>query len=256
MVELGIRVFEDNVETVSVFDADYFEAAVRPEYNTTGQIIPETNLKAYERIKDKIRGIHGAFWSHGINFMDEALVEKNRHAIELVLNAADCFENCEYVNFHPGYLVNENCSLETLIAIMDEYDDDRLLLEVVPAFAYSERYYFPVYSINDLLKLKENTGKNILLDIGHAAITSRITGYNTIEYCGQLIDRLGIEVVHVADNDSSGDGCNDSHMHIGEGNVPIKEILVKNKDRIKYATLEANEITSGDIYCVRNWLSD
>ncbi|MCK4550842.1 MAG: hypothetical protein KAT91_02720 [Candidatus Aenigmarchaeota archaeon] len=255
MTQIGVRAFEDNVIHISDLNVDYFEVAVRPEYNTIGQIIPETNLKAYERIKDKIRGIHGAFWSHGINFMDETLVEKNRHAIELALNAADCFENCEYVNFHPGYLVNKKCGIENLYALMSEYDDKRLTLEIVPFLAYPERYEFPLYTVEDFCKLKNKTGKEILIDVGHAAITSRIKNYNPLEYCNQLIRELNINIMHVADNDASDDGCNDFHMHIGEGEVPIEEILAQNKNQIKYATLEVNGLNTEDINVVRNWLS-
>ena len=50
------------------------------------------------------------------------------------------------------------------------------------------------------------------------------------------------------------DGYSDSHMHIGQGNVPIEQIVKAHKDRIEFAIIEVNGITPEDIELVTAWL--
>ncbi|MBW2981457.1 sugar phosphate isomerase/epimerase [Candidatus Woesearchaeota archaeon] len=247
MVKIGIRVFPDNVEEVSKLNVDYFEAAVRPA----------TDLKVYDSIKDRIAGIHGAILTQEVNFMNRLYRSVyNPPAISKAMKAADEIPECKYVVFHPGYIAEraEECSLDNLEKLMRRYDDERFHLEVVPVFAYQERYVFPVHSVEDYKRLKKETGKKMLLDIGHAMITARAMNYDPVDYISRLIEELDIRIVHVADNDERGDGYEDSHLHIGEGNVPIEKILRKYKDIIEFATLEVNGVNAKDIELVTDWL--
>jgi sugar phosphate isomerase/epimerase len=245
MTSIGVRVFPDNVEEVSKLHVDYFEAAVRLD----------TDTDVYDPIKERVAGIHGAILSQEVNFMNRLL--HNASAIEKALEAADKFPGCRYVVFHPGYVAEkqaEECSLKNLRILMREYDDPRIHLEVVPVFAYPERHVFPLHTVDDYKELRDKTGKKIILDLGHAMITARAMKYDPIEYMSRLTEELDIKVVHVADNDERGDGYEDSHLHIGEGSVPIEEILKQYKDRIEFATLEVNEVNSRDIELVTSWL--
>jgi len=137
---------------------------------------------------------------------------------------------------------------------MRKIDDPRIVLEVVPVFAYNERFVFPVHSVEDYKKLKDKTRKNIILDIGHAMITARAMRYDPIDYIGRLMEELDIKIMHIADNDERKDGYEDSHLHIGEGNVPIEQILRQFKDQIEFATLEVNGVNPKDIELVTSWL--
>jgi len=258
-MKIGVRAFPDVVEEVSELDVDYFEAAVRGSYAGDGNsIIPATDITVYKSIRDKIRGVHGSILYQGVNFMNMLRNQLNDNAIGNAIAAADEF-SAEYIVFHPGYvekgLHGENCSLENLCQIMRRYDDERLHLEVVPVFAYGERLVFPIHSVDDYKRLRDKTRKSIVLDLGHAMITARAMHYDPVDYMGRLIEELDIRIVHVADNDERGDGYEDSHMHIGEGSVPIEEILRKYKDRIEFATVEVNGVTPKDIGLVRHFVS-
>ena len=259
MAKIGVRAFPENVEEVSKLDADYFEVSVRGSYVKDGNIeVPATDVAAYEKIKDRVKGIHGSILSHGVNFMNRFRNQLlNVNAIENALSAADKF-GAEYIVFHPGYiekgLHGENCNLENLYRIMRSYDDSRILLEVVPVFAYKERLVFPMHSVDDYKTLKERTRKGMVLDIGHAMITARAMHYDPVDYIGRLIEELDIKVIHVADNDERTDGYEDSHLHVGEGSIPIEEILKQFKDKIEFATLEVNDVNSKDIELVTSWL--
>jgi len=248
-MKIGVRVFPDNVEEMSKFDVDYFEAAVRIG----------TDLEVYNSIKERIEGIHGAILSHEVNFMNKIYNSINNSvAIEKTLKATNKLSECKYIIFHPGYVggeLEESCSLGNLKFLMREYPNPLINLETVPVFAYPERYVFPIHSVEDYKSLKEKTGKNIMLDLGHAMITSRAMKYDPVEYMSNLIEELDIKIVHVADNDDRKDGYEDSHLHIGEGNVPIEQILKKYKDKIEYATLEVNGVTPKDIKTVRSYIS-
>lgn len=260
MTKIGIRAYPDSVvEKLKRFEIDYFEATVRGRYAKDEKtVVPETNIDTYSSIKDKIKGIHGSILREGVNFMNKARNKKlNSNAIENAISAADNL-NVEYIVFHPGYIEKgrqgENCNLENLYQFMRNYDDPRILLEIVPVFAYKERFVFPLHSVDDYKILRDRTRKNIMLDIGHAMITARAMKYDPVDYIGKLIEELDIGVMHIADNDDSGDGYNDSHLHIGKGNVPIEQILRQFKDKIKFATLEVNGINDEDIKLVTSWL--
>jgi len=255
-MKLGARTFDDNVQQAANLDVDYFEAAIRPAYYMDGKIVPEVCADVYGPIKDKVVGIHGAILSHEVNFMNRQRDTQNRRALEAALKAADSFPSCRYIVFHPGYIEandSDNCGLENLFGLMKEYDDSRIFLEFVPVFAYAERHVFPVHHVDSWKTLQDKTGKGMVLDLGHAAITARAMKYNALDYIRGLVEALGVRIVHVADNDDSGDGYEDSHLHIGKGNVPIEEVLAQNKG-IELATLEVSEVSPEDVALVRSWV--
>jgi len=249
MTKIGIRVFPDNIEKVSKLEADYFEAAVRPG----------NDLSPYNIIKEKILGIHGAILMQECNFMNplRKKLGTNDKSLTSAIEAADKF-HVQYIIFHPGYIergvYGERCNLRQLYSTMNQIKDSRLLLEIVPVFAYKERNIFPLHSVDDYKHLKEKTGKNIMLDIGHAMINARAMKYDPIQYIGNLIEELDIKIMHIADNDERKDGYEDSHLSIGKGNVPIEEILKQFKSKIELATIEVNQISNKDIELVRKYL--
>lgn len=137
--------------------------------------------------------------------------------------------------------------------MMCDYTNPLIHLEVVPVVGYSQRHVFPVWRPEDYRRLSDLTGKPILLDLGHAMITSRVLRLNPVEYIKSLVNELDIRIAHVADNDNRGDGCEDSHLHIGQGDVPIQEILRDNR-RLEVLVLEVNDVAKSDIATVRKFL--
>ncbi len=255
-MNIGVKVFEDNMADMLKLDVDFYEITVRPEYTKDGQVVPETNINSFDKIKDKIVGIHGSILSQGVNLMNRARNKQNKKALEISLKAADKF-NAQYVVFHPEYFERgrmSDCSFENLFNLMQGYNDPRLYLEFVPVFGYKERHVFPIWHLDGWKKLSEQTDKRILVDTGHIMITARALKLPPIEYATQIIMGLNAEFVHLADNDGGLDGFEDQHLPIGKGNVPNKEILFNIKRIVKYLLIESGKTTQGEVNLVRSYL--
>ncbi len=266
-MQIGIRAYDDNVEEASKLNSDYFEIAVRASYHKSGEVrhsypksedmVKATNIRAFEKIRDKVIGIHGAIQEQGVNLMNRARNIINEKALGAVITANSKFDKCRYIVMHPGRVekgYEEDCSFKYLYGLMKDYPYPKLCLEFVPVFSRASRDVFPMHSVDDFKRLKDKTGKEIVLDIGHAAITARAMRYDMVDYISKLIEELDIKILHIADNDDSGDGYNDSHLHIGKGDVPIEQIVREHKDKIEFAIIEVNGITPKDIGLVTSWL--
>ena len=182
---------------------------------------------------------------------------KNRQAVEMALQAADKF-NVAYVVFHPEGIERareDECSFDNLTRLMREYSDSRLLLEVVPTVLdYDGRPIFPAWHIDSYKRMQDMTGKGILLDTGHATINARTFRIPAVEYMQGLIDGLGIKHIHISDTDARDDGYMDLHLNIGAGDVPNREILRANQDKIEYALIEVSPVTPEDISAVKSYI--
>ena len=248
---IGLKVYADKLTPYIHWNVDYFEVYIRHIDHMGCPIDLETQLKMLEPIKDKVKGIHGGILYQGVNFCDANAIDDNKKALDIVFESLDFFPNCKYIVFHPGCFTNpKSCSLSELISWVKPIQDKRFMLEIEPFLCYKERYCFPLYKPEDYLMLKYEIGKEILVDTGHALIMSRVLNLEPYQYINELIDVLNPSVIHLANNDRRGDGYEDSHLPLGQGELDFTKLA--NKFAGKYCTIEVGNLTKDDLHLVQS----
>ena len=73
--------------------------------------------------------------------------------------------------------------------------------------------------------------------------------YEPHTYLSELIDVLQPKVMHIANNDTRGDGYEDSHLALSDGG--LKFSLLSSHLSHKLLTIESNELTLNDVSLLR-----
>ena len=248
---IGLKVYADKLEPFIHWDVDYFEIYIRHIDHLGKPTTLEAQLELLAPIADKVFGIHGGILHQGVNFFDVSAKLDNQKAIDIVNMALPTFPNCKYVVFHPGCFVNhQTCSFETLYSWIDTLKDDRFMIENEAFLCYKERFVFPIWRPEDFLAFKKKTNKEILVDTGHALILARIMKLDPVAYISELIDVLNPSVIHLATNDTRGDGYEDSHLPLAQGTLNFKALAPKLKDRL--LTIEVGDLSLSDLDLVKS----
>ena len=248
--EIGIKVYADKLAPYINWDVDYFEVYIRHIDHLGQKVTLNDQLEMLKPIQHKVKGIHGGILYQGVNFLNKDRSEDNKKALDIVFESLDFFPNCAYIVFHPGVFENvTSCSFESLFNWIRPINDSRFMIEFEPFFAYKERYLFPLYKVKDWLTIKNEIQKDIVLDTGHALITARALNYEPHTYITDLIDVLQPKVMHIANNDARGDGYEDSHLALSDGELNFS--LLSSHLSNKLLTIESNELSFNDVSLLR-----
>ncbi len=248
---IGIKVYADQLDQYVDWDVDYFEVYIRHIDHLGNPVTLKSQLELLKPIQDKVRGIHGGILYQGVNFLDRDAYDDNKRALDVVFESLTFFPNCSYIVFHPGVFVNSSsCSLGELFSWFQPIKDSRFMLEIEPIFAYKERFLFPIYKPEDWANIKKSTGKDILIDTGHLLITARALKLDPIEYISSMISVLNPKVIHLDNNDSRGDGFEDSHLHLSFGELDFSKLshFLCNK----MLTIEVNNLMVSDLNYIKS----
>jgi len=253
--KIGLHLNAYILSGIDKLDAGYYEITAWPTYlDNMGQIINEIDISVFEdKYLKKIEGIHGAALSRGVNLMNEKRNEQNKAAIEIAIYIAD-YVNADYIVFHSGCIEDKAerfCSLENIYSLMKQYDDSRIHLENIPCIGLVNGSVCPVRTVDEWIQFKEQTEKEILLDIPHASMTSHFLKEKIVPYITQLIDELDIKKLHVSDSTAF---SKDTHSNIGEGCLPLEDILRGIDSCAEHITLEVKNVRFSDVFLVKQYI--
>jgi sugar phosphate isomerase/epimerase len=162
--------------------------------------------------------VHAPHSAHGINLADPELENNNCKVFGEVKQFADCL-NADKIVVHGGVLGNT----EEIVRQLKIVGDSRVLIENKP--------YFPVDGSNRLLAgstpeeikyLMNCTGCGFCFDIGHSVASANAHGVKWLNYFESFMT-FNPNMFHISDIDVA--SKIDQHLHLGEGSLPIKEIL-------------------------------
>mgnify|MGYP001280441854 CR=1 FL=1 len=248
---IGIKVYADKLEQYINWDVDYFEVYIRHIDHLGRPVTLNEQLEMLKPIQHKVFGIHGGILYQGVNFLDKDAYDENKKALDVVFQSLDFFPNCKYIVFHPGVFVNSiSCSFDELFTWIRPIQDKRFMIEIEPVFAYKERFLFPAYTPNDWFNIKNEIDKDIVIDTGHLLISSRALKLDPVKYISEMIQLLKPKVIHLANNDARGDGFEDSHLPLNQGDLSFRDFqhLLSNK----MLTLEVANLTLKDLNVVKS----
>mgnify|MGYP001182816311 FL=1 len=248
---IGVKVYADKLDDYIDWDVDYYEVYIRHIDHLGQPVTLEKQLEMLKPIKEKVMGIHGGILYQGVNFLDKDAYDENKKALDIVFKSLDFFVNCKYIVFHPGVFVNStSCSFDELFTWIRPIQDSRFMIEIEPIFAYKERYLFPIYKPSDWLDIKNDIQKDIVVDTGHLLITARALKKDPVKYISDVINVLNPKVIHLANNDNRGDGFEDSHLSLPDGELDFNKLshLFGNK----MLTIEVGDLSLRDLNLVKS----
>ena len=171
--------------------------------------------------------MHGPHFAHGVNFSIKEAESKN---IELVTEAMKYldFLNGEKIIFHPGIKGDYKETARQLNNLIKaKIIDSRVILENKPMKVIPGKSLLPTddcvgYSPEQMKFIKEETGLDIVLDIGHGTCAANALGLDYKEFLKEFI-KLEPYMFHLSDGDI--DGVMDKHLHIGSGTYDFEFIF-------------------------------
>ncbi len=161
--------------------------------------------------------IHAPHFGNGLNFGKKSLFEKNMQMVKETLFFADQLKS-EYIIFHPGV---DGDIYETIREI-NYINDSRILIENKPYLGKVNDLICIGNSINEIKLIMEECRVGFCFDIGHSICAANFYKLNAIENIKEFI-KLKPVIYHLTDGYF--DSLYDEHLHFGEGNYPIKEII-------------------------------
>ncbi len=171
--------------------------------------------------------IHIEHDSFGINFANPYKRQKNAKAVKWAIKLANTF-NAHKIIIHTGYVENKNCTIHEIVHQLHSLWDTRMIFENL-IYIENSRYMY-TYNKEQLQYLTKLFKTGICLDVSHAVITAKELQKKPEQF---LKDLCTISVRHIHVCDGFLEIPHDKHLHIGDGNFPLKQylqLLPKNVD--------------------------
>jgi sugar phosphate isomerase/epimerase len=190
-------------------------------------------------------GIHAPHSAAGLNLANSASRKNNRTKIEESLKFADTL-NAKYIIFHSG----TNGTPEETIKQLQPLADERFLIENKPIRGLDGStcvgcVYEDLKQIIDGIK----NGCGFCLDFGHAICAANTLKKDPFDFIKKLY-ALNPRVYHLTDGVLSSDL--DGHLHYGEGDFPLKELLAMVPD----GGMITNESKRSHFDCIEEFRTD
>lgn len=193
--------------------------------------------------------IHHEHDGFGVNYANPDKKKKNTAATQWAIHLANKY-SAKKIIVHGGHIENKECSIKEAIKQIQQMWDNRMIFENLIAITNGQ--YMFCYNKKDLLLLTKTFKTGICLDLSHAII-SGMEMHKDPEYFLKELKSLPILHGHVCDGHI--EKPIDEHIHVGDGNFPIKQYLKyipKNKD-ITLETQKNIEKAKKDIIFLRRY---
>ncbi|MFA6888352.1 MAG: TIM barrel protein [Candidatus Woesearchaeota archaeon] len=171
--------------------------------------------------------IHMEHDSFGINFANPNKKQKNIKAVQWAVRLANKF-HAKKIIIHTGHIEHNKCTIQEIIRQLRPIWDSRMIFENLIYIGHKQYMYN--YNAKQLKYLTNLFKTGICLDISHAVITAEELKQKPETILKELCT-LPIYHIHVCDGFL--EIPEDKHLHIGEGNFPLKQylkLLPKNID--------------------------
>ncbi|RDG29039.1 hypothetical protein DV872_23750 [Oceanispirochaeta sp. M1] len=162
--------------------------------------------------------IHSPHMAHGFNLADKYELENNLKIFKKVQTYADAL-TANKIIVH----CEANGSIDETIKQLNQIDDDRILIENVPAIVSNDTIidHFIGVKPEEIEYIKRRCNVGFVLDIGHA-IAAAV--HYKIDYWNMIDDFLILkpEMLHLSDTDTT--TPYDDHFNIGKGNMDFNKL--------------------------------
>jgi sugar phosphate isomerase/epimerase len=160
--------------------------------------------------------IHAPHSFAGMNLSLSEERNNNIKKLEETFQFADAL-NAEYIIFHSGV----NGSIGETIHQLHPFVDARCLIENKPLKGFDNTRGIGSIA-SEICFLRKELNIGFCLDFGHAICAANSLQQKPLQFIHELL-QLNPTMYHLTDGDYKGEY--DSHLHYGQGDFPIEEIL-------------------------------
>jgi endonuclease IV len=156
---------------------------------------------------------------HSFAGMNLSLPEKRNNNVKKLEETFQFVDvlNSQYIIFHSGI----NGSIGETIRQLRPFADSRCLIENKPRKGFDNTKGIGSIA-SEICFLQKELNIGFCLDFGHAICAANSLKQNPLKFIQELL-QLNPTMYHLTDGDYKGEY--DSHLHYGQGDFPIKEIL-------------------------------
>lgn len=214
-------------------------------------VVPETTTDELKIFKNKFSGIemriHAPHNIMGFDAGNPELEKKNQQILSLSQKAADILD-AKTIVVHAGCGHGE-AFLEETVRQFRLFNDKRIVVENLPAFA-SDGVCLIGNTPQEIDYICQQSGYGFCFDFSHALCAAN---YFKLDVEKQLsgFAALKPDVYHLCDGDI--EETDDSHMHFGEGNYPLKHFVNDYIEKDAYVTMETGH---GMPTSIQPWIDD
>lgn len=201
----------------------------------------EEKICAYQSRLDDMSftalSVHGPFLDLNPASNDTMIREVTRVRFEQAYYAAKCLK-ADKIIYHSCFLPRVNF-LEGWVDLMVPFWKSFLENKDDSIKIYMENVFDPEYEpLREVVEQTDHPAFSLCLDIGHA---NHASAKSVTEWIANLGDTIGH--VHLHDND----GITDGHLALGQGNLPVDDILDALGKYSPEASLTIENCTAEDI---------
>lgn len=175
--------------------------------------------------------IHHEHSRFGINHANPEKRRSNLQSTQWAQFLATKFRSQKII-VHPGYVENGKCQLAEVVHQLAPLKDKRIIVENLIYVA--TKYYMFAYNWHQLQYLCKKLNTGVCLDVSHGVISATELTLDPKKYLKEL-GTLPTKHIHVCDGEVN--SPDDMHLHIGDGNFPLKQYLKQFPKKID-VTLE------------------
>lgn len=213
---------------------------------------PHTYDDYYKQISNEFTGlkviIHAPHSVFGFDTGDREMFPKNQEKLKASQQYADLL-GAEIIILHAGFNEGERYVEESAYQFKN-FNEPRLVVENLPRFCSSTQKILHGTSPLEIKKIMDISGCGFCLDFSHAICASNYYQRDKLEDL-RAYQSLKPKMYHMCDGDWRGDV--DEHLHYGEGNYPLSELLNNYTNTDTYITMETGH---GIPTTIQPWLDD
>jgi sugar phosphate isomerase/epimerase len=139
--------------------------------------------------------VHNKHSRFGINFANPKKEIENKNSLDYAITLADKLDS-KFIIVHSEFREDINCSEEQITRFIEQYDDDRILIENMPGPRNGKINFGDTFE--SIKRICSNSKKSMCLDIGHAALTANYLHINTLDFLKKM-NSLDPKLYHVCD---------------------------------------------------------
>lgn len=189
---------------------------------------------------DKEIVLHCEHQGFGVNIADSSILEKNILSIEFAKELANKI-NAKKIIIHPGHFENEFCSVENSINFLNEFCDERFIVENMPEIGGKLKKIRIGSSPEELKHILNKTKVGFCFDINHA-IEYSIT--NNLDYWEIISEFEKLKPTHYHLGGEKIPECR-SHISFCDSNLNLKkvfELISKNAEITLEVGMDIKEV--------------
>ena len=252
MKKFGFKIFSTNLETAPHLIKECSDfATAQSDVFIELMVVASSTENDFKKIKSQIGNIevriHAPHNTMGFDAGNKELEQSNKKILALSQKAADVF-NAKTIVVHAGCGHGEKYISETARQFK-LFNDSRIVVENLPLFATNgEKLHGN--TTEEIKYIMNESGCGFCFDFSHA-ICAALSLNRDVEMQLKEFFALKPSVYHMCDGDIN--VPEDSHMHFGTGNYPLKHFLTDFTDKNAYITMETGK---GIIQHADIWIKD